>query len=326
MTPDLLTITELGVEIGGLPVLSDVSLSLPSHGVLGLVGETGSGKSLTCRALMGLLPRIGGKIVTGSITFNGSPLTELDERGWAKVRGSQIGFVPQASLNALDPVMTVGAQLREAVRHLDPGAEVKTRPTELLDMVRLPDGRGVLRRYPHELSGGMRQRVMIALALAGRPRLLVADEPTTALDVTVQKAILEVFADLRRATGMSLLLVTHDLGVVADAADAVAVMYGGTVVELGSTQQVMSAPSHPYTAALLGARPSARSQGERLVTIPGVPAVPGQWPTGCRFAPRCAYARDVCRADQPVLLPLTDERSGACHGWPNPHQEVHAGV
>lgn len=326
MNPDLLTITGLGVEINGLPVLSDVSLSLPSHGVLGLVGETGSGKSLTCRALMGLLPRIGGTVVAGSMEFAGTTLTGLDDRGWAKVRGRQIGFVPQASLNALDPVMTVGAQLKEAVRLLDPGTDVKARSHELLDLVRLPDPAHVLRRYPHELSGGMRQRVMIALALAGRPRLLVADEPTTALDVTVQKAILEVFADLRTATGMSLLLVTHDLGVVADVADTIAVMYGGTVVELGSTQQVMTGPSHPYTAALLGARPTTRASGERLVTIPGVPAVPGQWPTGCRFAPRCPWARDVCRTQQPALLPLADDRSSACHGWPAPHEEAHAHV
>jgi oligopeptide/dipeptide ABC transporter ATP-binding protein len=321
-----LTVSGLGVEIGGLPVLSDVTLSLPSHGVLGLVGETGSGKSLTCRALMGLLPRIGGKAVAGSIDFDGTELTELDDRGWSRVRGRQIGFVPQASLNALDPVMTVGAQLREAVHHLDPGAEVKARSIELLEMVRLPDPHGVLRRYPHELSGGMRQRVMIALALTGRPRLLLADEPTTALDVTVQKAILDVFSDLRTATGMSLLLVTHDLGVVADAADAVAVMYGGTVVELGPTAEVMSAPTHPYTAALLGARPTVRSEGERLVTIPGVPAVPGQWPTGCRFAPRCSFAREECRVEQPRLLPVADGRSRACHGWPTAPEEAHAHV
>jgi oligopeptide/dipeptide ABC transporter ATP-binding protein len=326
MTPDLLSITGLGVEIGGLPVLSDVSLSLPSHGVLGLVGETGSGKSLTCRALVGLLGRINGRVVAGSMAFDGQELGQLDERGWSKVRGREIGFVPQASLNALDPVMTVGSQLREAVRHLDPEAEVQARSIELLDMVRLPDPTNVLRRHPHELSGGMRQRVMIALALAGRPRLLLADEPTTALDVTVQKAILEVFADLRAATGMSLLLVTHDLGVVADVADTLAVMYGGTVVELGSTQQVMGSPSHPYTAALLGARPTNRAEGERLVTIPGVPAIPGQWPSGCRFAPRCAYARDVCRTEQPALLPLADDRSSACHGWPAAHEEAHGHV
>jgi oligopeptide/dipeptide ABC transporter ATP-binding protein len=326
MSPDLLTVTGLAVEIGGLPVLSDVSLSLPSHGVLGLVGETGSGKSITCRALVGLLGRINGRVVAGSAQFDGQALHTLDERGWSQVRGRQIGFVPQASLNALDPVMTIGKQLREAVRILDPGTDVKVRSIELLDLVRLPDPHEVLRRYPHELSGGMRQRVMIALALAGRPRLLLADEPTTALDVTVQKAILEVFADLRTATGMSLLLVTHDLGVVADVADTVAVMYGGTVVELGSTQQVMSSPSHPYTAALLGARPTNREQGERLVTIPGLPAVPGQWSSGCRFAPRCAYAREVCHTEQPALLPVAEDRSSACHGWPAPHEEASARV
>ena len=326
MSADLLTITGLGVEIGGLPVLSDVSLSLPAHGVLGLVGETGSGKSITCRALVGLLGRINGRVVAGSAQLGDQALHALDERGWSLIRGRQIGFVPQASLNALDPVMTIGNQLREAVRVLDPGTDIKARSIELLDLVRLPDPKEMLRRYPHELSGGMRQRVMIAFALAGRPRLLLADEPTTALDVTVQKAILEVFADLRTDTGMSLLLVTHDLGVVADVADTVAVMYGGTVVEFGSTQQVMSSPSHPYTFALLGARPTARGQDERLVTIPGLPAVPGQWPSGCRFAPRCAYAREVCRAEQPALLPLADGRSTACHGWPDPHKEAHAHV
>ncbi|MCE1173848.1 MAG: ABC transporter ATP-binding protein [Propionibacteriales bacterium] len=326
MNTELLRINGLGVEIAGLPVLSEVSLSLPTNGVLGLVGETGSGKSLTCRALMGLLPRINGKVVAGSITFDGVSLTDLDEPGWARVRGREIGFVPQASLNALDPVMTVGAQLREAVSHLDPDVDAKARSLELLDLVRLPQVREVLRRYPHELSGGMRQRVMIALALAGRPRLLLADEPTTALDVTVQKAILEVFADLRTSTGMGLLLVTHDLGVVADVADTVAVMYGGTVVEFGRAADVMSTPSHPYTAALLGARPATRGRNERLTTIPGVPAVPGQWPAGCRFSPRCAFARDECHHVQPTMLQAADGRSRACHGWPDPSEEAPAHV
>lgn len=324
MTTDLLTVSGLGVEIGGLPVLSDVSLSLPADGVLGLVGETGSGKSLTCRALVGLLGRIGGRVVAGSATYDGQPLHTLDEAGWARVRGREIGFVPQASLNALDPVMTVGAQLREAVARLDPAADRRARSVELLDMVRMPHPGDVLDRYPHQLSGGMRQRVMIALALAGRPRLLLADEPTTALDVTVQAAILEVFADLRRNAGMALLLVTHDLGVVADVTDEVAVMYGGTVVERGVTSAVLAAPSHPYTSALLGARPSARREGERLTTIAGVPAVPGAWPTGCRFSPRCPHAREVCEQERPSLL-LHDgapDRWSACHGVPVPAEEL----
>jgi oligopeptide/dipeptide ABC transporter ATP-binding protein len=325
MSDALLTIDGLGVEIAGVPVLSDVSLDLPSHGVLGLVGETGSGKSLTCRTLVGLLGRIGGRITAGALTFDGRELHGLDDTGWAAVRGREIGFVPQASLNALDPVMTVGAQLRETVGFLDPEADPKARAVELLEMVRMPDPASVLRRYPHQLSGGMRQRVMIALALAGRPRLLLADEPTTALDVTVQAAILEVFAELRQATGMALLLVTHDLGVVADVTDEVAVMYGGTVVERGATASVLAAPAHPYTAALLGARPSARKDGERLTTIPGVPAVPGSWPTGCRFSPRCPHAREECTATRPQLLPLggafgtagtVPGRLAACHGVP----------
>lgn len=317
MSTGLLSVDGLGVEINGLPVLSDVSLSLPSHGVLGLVGETGSGKSLTCRSLVGLLSRINGRVVTGSIEFDGREVQSLDEAGWSRLRGRDIGFVPQASLNALDPVMTVGAQLKEAIAHLDPGADRGARSIELLEMVRMADPRDALRRYPHQLSGGMRQRVMIALALAGRPRLLLADEPTTALDVTVQAAILDVFAELRAATGMAMLLVTHDLGVVADVTDEIAVMYGGTVVERGSTKAVLESPVHPYTAALLGARPSARREGERLTTIPGVPAVPGAWPSGCRFSPRCPYARDICIDIVPRLERSPRGGAAACHGVPD---------
>lgn len=310
--PPLLRVDALGVEIAHKAVLSDVTLELQAGDSLGLVGETGSGKSLTCRAIMGLLPRIGGAVTSGSIAIDGTDLTSFSQKQWQAYRGREIGFVPQASLNGLDPVMTVGRQLTESISALDPDATPHPRAIELLEMVEMSDPVGVLNKYPHQLSGGMRQRVMIALALTGRPRLLIADEPTTALDVTVQRAILDVFASLRTYIGMSLLIVTHDLGVISTIANRVAVMYGGTIVESGRTMSVLEEPLHPYTTALLDARPSTHHDGVRLATIPGQPAMPGAWPTGCRFAPRCPMVHDGCDDRQPALLTLERNRSVAC--------------
>jgi oligopeptide/dipeptide ABC transporter ATP-binding protein len=324
----LVQIAGLGVQIGGNAVLSDVALEIRSRRVLGLVGETGSGKSLTCRALLGLLARIGGSVTAGTIRFDGVDLVDADAGVWSELRGHRIGFIPQASLNALDPVSTVGAQLQETIRVLDRGAAVRERAIELLKMVEMPDPERVLRLYPHQLSGGMRQRVMIALALVGRPSLLVADEPTTALDVTVQQAILEVLAGLRDSEGMSVLLVTHDLGVIADIADDIAVMYAGTVVERGATRDVLTDPKHPYTRALLGARPRMGERDRELATIPGQPATPGSWTPGCRFAPRCQHAQPVCTQSEPRLLAVgaSSNHDRACHGWPaNPAEEATRG-
>ena len=292
--PPLLEVSGLGVELNGLTILSDVALTVAHGGSIGLVGETGSGKSITCRALLGLLGRVGGRVERGSIVFDGMSLADADERTWRRMRGRRIAFVPQASLNSLDPVMSVGRQLRGTLRAIDPDTDTHGRAVDLLEMVHLNRPQVVMKQYAHQLSGGMRQRVAIALALAGSPDLLIADEPPTALEVTVQSRILDLFVELRAATGMALLIVTHDLGVVARVAESLAVMYAGTVVESGDTQRVLADPLHPYTRALLGTLPSARKPGERLVSVRGRPPSPGSWPPGCRFAPRCPHATELC--------------------------------
>lgn len=308
----LLEVRDLAARIGGHEVLSQVNLSVRPGQSLGLVGETGSGKTLTCRALMGLLPHVSAEVTSGSILYAGRELVHCGQRDWHRLRGREIAFVPQSSLTGLDPVMTVGRQLTETIRLLDPDVNARARALELLEMVEMPNPKEILGRHPHQLSGGMRQRAMIALAIVGRPRLLLADEPTTALDVTVQRAILELLTMLRRATGMSLIIVTHDLGVVEEVTDDVAIMYSGGTVEVGATKQVFSQPQHPYTRALLRSRPSARARGTRLTTIPGQPPSPGQWPDGCRYSPRCPHAQDRCAEQVPRLEAMIGGHLAAC--------------
>jgi oligopeptide/dipeptide ABC transporter ATP-binding protein len=308
----LLQVSGLTARIASHEVLTDVALALDTGQLLGLVGETGSGKTLACRSIMGLMPRLGGEITGGTVVLNGTDISGLPEREWHRLRGRELAFVPQGSLTGLDPVMKVGRQITETVRILDPEARVDTRVRELLEMVELTEVDKVLSSYPHQLSGGMRQRVMIALAIAGRPRLLLADEPTTALDVTVQRSILELLRMLCLTTGMGMVIVTHDLGVIETVTDRVAIMYAGTTVETGSTQEVLARPQHPYTRALLSARPSARNSGERLVAIGGQPPGPGEWPEGCRFATRCPRVQDQCVADRPTLTLLAGGHPAAC--------------
>jgi len=303
-----LQVHSIAIALGGDELVSDVSFTLESGSCLGIVGETGCGKTLTCRLLTGTLNRIGASVKRGSARFGETDLATLGDRGWRRLRGRSIGLVPQSSLSGLDPVMSVGHQLTETVAEIGNGDDPRRTALELLLQVRMPRVNEVFRAYPHELSGGMRQRVMIALALAGRPDLLIADEPTTALDVTVQKGILDLIGDLRRETGMSVLLVTHDLAVVEEITDSVMVMYAGTTVESGTTMNVLDSPSHPYTRALLAARPGARGPGERLADIPGHHPGPSEWPNGCRFAPRCAHALPACSEGLPEL-----RRSAADH-------------
>ena len=310
-----LEVCDLSVEIGGLTALRDVSISVDRGECIGLVGETGSGKSLTCRAIIGMLSRIGARATAGRVMLDGVDLVTLDPRGWSTIRGYRIGFVPQASMAALDPVMRVGNQLRETISILDPAANREQRAIELLESVRLPDVGRVLRSYPHELSGGMRQRVMIALALAGGAPLLVADEPTTALDVTVQREILDLLDSLRRDLGMALVLVTHDLAVIGDRADRVAVMYAGSVVEQGPVAEVLGAPVHPYTKALLAARPFGAEPGSRLASIAGLPPALGAHPAGCAFAPRCAHAQTACEEAAPAVVQVSAQHSTRCIRW-----------
>jgi len=263
-TTPLLTVEGLNVHLGGRDVLHDVGFTIAKGDSLALVGESGSGKTVTARVVTGLIDRINGKVTGGSVKFDGQELVNAGPGTWTALRGKRIALVPQASLSSLDPVMRIGKQLAETIAVLDPGADTGARALELLDQVQMPRPEQILRAFPHELSGGMRQRVMIALALAGRPELVVADEPTTALDVTVQAGILKLLGDLRKETGMTLLMIAHDLAVVKMVSENVAVMRAGRLIEAGPTKTVLTVPVHAYTQALLAARPETSTPGSPL--------------------------------------------------------------
>ena len=280
---------------------NDVSFAIARGTTFALVGESGSGKSVTALSIVGLVQRPG-RIAGGSIRLDGADLVGLDDSRMRIIRGRRIGFIFQEPMVALDPVYTIGAQIKETlgVHGLARGEAAHRRVVDLLASVRIPDPQRRAREYPHQLSGGLRQRAMIALALAAEPELLIADEPTTALDVTVQAEILDLLRTLRREFNLSMLLITHDLGIVAEMADHVAVMYAGRIVERGAVAAVLGAPKHPYTQALLASIPGAHP-GLRLRAIEGnVPAL-GQAPAGCAFAPRCAYRFDPCDALPPLF-------------------------
>jgi oligopeptide/dipeptide ABC transporter ATP-binding protein len=312
MTDEFLELDELGVELGGRHLLTSVSFTLANGSSLGIAGETGSGKSMTCRVLTGLLHRVGGRVDRGKAQFLGKDLAHLREQEWQRIRGHEIAFVPQSSLSGLNPVRRIGTQLEEAIRLLDQSnGSTTSRALELLEQVHMAQPAQVLRLYPHELSGGMRQRVMIALALAGRPRLLVADEPTTALDVAVQRGILTLLGEIRRDSGMALILVSHDLAVVQSVAEYVVIMYSGMVVEFGPSDTVLSRPRHPYTRALLDARLLPSGYG-KIPTIAGQPPRPEERPPGCPFAPRCKFSAPVCTENVPPLDEVASSHVVAC--------------
>ena len=268
--------------------------------VVCLVGESGCGKSVTSLSIMGLLGR-GGAVTDGSVLFDGKNLLSMTEKELDQIRGNQITMIFQDPLTSLNPVFTVGSQIMESIRthmHLS-REESRRRARELLERVGMPDARGVMKKYPHTLSGGMRQRVMIAMALSCNPRLLIADEPTTALDVTIQAQIMELLGDLQKETGMSMILITHDIGLVANMADRVLVMYAGQIIEEAQTEELFEHPRHPYTMALLDTVPTIRDGAEReLFAIPGI--VPEDYDDikGCRFADRCKYRRPECDKPQ----------------------------
>lgn len=294
----------VGVD-GGTPLVTGVSFGVEQGTVLGLVGESGCGKTMTALSLLGLLPA-GVSATGGQILWNGKNLAAATEREMEGIRGRDIALISQEPMRALDPMFTVGYQLTAAIRRLRNvhKAEARAEAVSLLEKVGIVDAKRILKTYPHQISGGMAQRVAIALALSGRPRLLVADEPTTALDVTVQAEILSLLRSLVKDTGMSVVMVTHDLGVVADICDNVAVMYAGQVVESGRTANILDNPRHPYTLALLAADPHANTAAdmpERLATIRGQVPQPKDWPTGCRFMARCQFAGSACAAPVPLL-------------------------
>ncbi|OAF05829.1 oligopeptide transporter ATP-binding component [Bradyrhizobium centrolobii] len=310
--PPLVSIQGLSVAFNGMPVLRGVDLTLQKGEALGLVGESGSGKSVTWLAALGLLPRhaqVSGSVRLDGRDILGAPAAELDQ-----VRGGRVAMIFQDPASALNPVLTIRKQLCESLAlHRDlSGEAVKAEARRLLDLVGIPDAARRLSAYPHEFSGGQVQRIMIAMALAGNPDLLVADEPTTALDATIQAQILELLASVRREMGMAMVLISHDLGVVAENCDRVAVMYAGRIVEEAPANQLFADPVHPYAQGLIGALPPLDGPRRRLTAIPGTVPDPAMMPSGCAFAPRCALATEQCTPAAPSLAPIADGRTVAC--------------
>ena len=318
MAPPLLSVRDLTVAFdtrrGTFDAVREVSFDVKPGKTLGVVGESGSGKSVTAMALMQLLPD-SATVTSGSVRFDGRDLGSLGEREMQKVRGREIAMVFQDPMASLNPILTVGHQIMEPLR-LQMGmakAAARTRAEELLALVRIPSPAQLMRAYPHELSGGMRQRVMIAIALSCGPKLLIADEPTTALDVTTQAQILELLRDLQERLHMSVLLITHDLGVVAEFADEVLVMYAGRIVERSPVAALFDRPGHPYTEGLLHSMPPLEDEDpEVLPAIEGNVASPFALPSGCAFHPRCPYAWDACTKATPPLARLADNHDAAC--------------
>ncbi len=291
---------------GEIAAVEEVTFALEAGEVLGIVGESGSGKSVTALAIMGLLPRPPARIAAGSVRFGGEELTRLSERQWRRIRGPGIAMVFQEPMTSLNPIFTIGEQIMETIRAHEPGppARIFARAVGLLDKVGIASAAARMADYPHRLSGGQRQRVMLAIALACRPRLLIADEPTTALDVTIQAQILDLLLDLRDELGMAVIVITHNMGVIAETADRVLVMYAGRIVEEAPVDLLFDKPAHPYTRALLASAPTLELERARLAAIPGTLPDPRHRPPGCRFAPRCGYAEPACTLAVPPLAPL----------------------
>ena len=306
--------TQFDTQDGMVHAVNDVSFDLKKGEFLGVVGESGSGKSVTMMSLLRLIPMPPGEIVNGEAIFEDEDLHTLDVDELKQIRGRKIGFIFQDPMTSLNPVLTIGRQIEESLElHTDtPTKELGNRAAGLLELVGIPDAKQRLKSYPHELSGGMRQRVMIAIALACDPQLLIADEPTTALDVTIQAQIIEIIRDLRDEFGTAVIWITHDLGVVAGLVDRVLVMYGGEIVEEALVDELYANPQHPYTVGLLGSLPRLDQKDRELVNIKGQPAGLYAKPTSCTFAPRCEYAYDLCRNENPELTRISDTHAVAC--------------
>ncbi|MGW0362302.1 ABC transporter ATP-binding protein [Streptomyces sp. NPDC002990] len=324
----LLEVRDLHVEFhtrdGVAKAVNGVSYSVNAGETLAVLGESGSGKSVTAQAIMGILDMPPGRIPSGEILFQGTDLLKLPAEEYRKVRGQKIAMIFQDALSSLNPVHTVGAQLGEMFRvHRGMSKKDATaKAVELMDRVKIPAAKARVGDYPHQFSGGMRQRIMIAMAMALEPDLIIADEPTTALDVTVQAQVMDLLAELQREMNMGLILITHDLGVVADVADKIAVMYGGRIVENAPVHEIYKNPAHPYTRGLLDSIPRLDQKGQELYAIKGLPPNLLNIPSGCAFNPRCPKARDICRTDVPVLHQVTAQdgtelsgRTSACHFW-----------
>jgi len=301
---------------GIVRAVDDISLDVSRGETLGVVGESGSGKTVTAQSILRIVPSPG-KIVDGTIEFEGKSLLKLAEKQMQRIRGKEIAYIPQDPTTTLDPVYRVGEQLSEVImRHHDTSKrDSLAKATDLLHNVEIPDPEIRINQYPHELSGGTKQRIAIARALAGDPRLILADEPTTALDVTIQAQILDLLKELKNRLNVAMVLITHDMGIVADVCDKVTVLYAGQVCESGTVEQVFERPKHPYTQALLTSVPNLALRKEKLSVIPG--NVPNliEPPPGCRFHPRCPYAQQVCIDKVPELEPIGEGRLVHCHRW-----------
>jgi oligopeptide/dipeptide ABC transporter ATP-binding protein len=306
--------TAFATERGEINAVEDINFNLNEGEILGIVGESGSGKSVTALTIMGLLPRPPARIVAGRIKFAGQELTALSEPRMERIRGSGISMVFQEPMTSMNPVFTIGEQIMETVRAHEraSAAEQRKRAIDMLDLVGIPSASRRLGDYPHQLSGGQRQRVMIAMALACRPKVLIADEPTTALDVTIQAQVLDLLMDLRDEFGMAIVIITHNMGVIAETADRVLVMYAGRIVEQAPVTTLFEHPAHPYTRGLLECVPTLEQDRPRLVAIPGSLPEPGRRPPGCRFAPRCRHRIDACRDGIPPLLETAPGNAVAC--------------
>ena len=298
-----------------VPVVTDVSITVEEGEILGLVGESGSGKSVTAKNVMRLLPTPPASVLSGEILFKGRDILKLSEKEMRSVRGNEISMIFQEPMTSLNPVYTCGNQIMEAVmlhQHVDKKT-ARAKAEEMLKLVGMSMPEERLKNYPHELSGGMRQRVMIAMALCSNPSLLIADEPTTALDPTIQAQILELIGELQKKLGMSVLYITHDLGVVAELCHRVVVMYAGMVMEVAQTEDLFSKPAHPYTQRLMKAMPRMNSGGERLNSIEGVVPHITEMPKGCHVHPRCPYATELCRQSCPPMTDLGNGHQVRCH-------------
>lgn len=296
--------TSFRTDQGALRAVDGVSFDVLRGETLGIVGESGCGKTVTALSILRLLPEPPATIEEGSsVRFLGEELLSLQPEEMRALRGNEISMIFQEPMSSLNPVYTVGSQITEALRlHLGSGRrEARNEAIALLAKVGIPDPERRVDAYPHQLSGGMRQRVMIAMAISCKPKLLIADEPTTALDVTIQAQILRLLRELRETDDLSVLMITHDLGVVAEVCDRVVVMYAGQVVESGTVDEVFAAPAHPYTRGLLASLPSIERRGQRLAAIPGTVPSPREWPSGCRFAPRCGETEERCRSAQSLV-------------------------
>ncbi|RSS58103.1 ABC transporter ATP-binding protein [Streptomyces sp. WAC07061] len=317
----LLEVRDLHVEFvtrdGVAKAVNGVNYSVDEGETLAVLGESGSGKSVTAQAVMGILDVPPGRIAGGEILFKGRDLLKAKEEERRRIRGAEMAMIFQDALSSLNPVLSVGAQLGEMFE-VHRGASRKdsrARAVELMDRVRIPAAKQRVGDYPHQFSGGMRQRIMIAMALALEPSLIIADEPTTALDVTVQAQVMDLLAELQRELNMGLILITHDLGVVADVADKIAVMYAGRIVEAAPVREIYASPAHPYTRGLLDSIPRLDQKGQELYAIKGLPPNLLAIPPGCAFNPRCPMARPVCRGEVPPLADVAPDRTSACFFW-----------